>query len=103
MDTVKNQEKKSYRYELPHIQGNISAHEVQPSKTTRTRCTRFTRVMTKLNLVNLVRLSPTLSRAFSFWYAQVNHSSLILGGLDHREGGNRYQGSLLILTSCNQV
>jgi hypothetical protein len=56
----------------------------------------FHTVRTKLNLVNLVRLSPMMSRAFSFYNALVKDSSLILGGFDHRGGGNRYQGSLLI-------
>jgi hypothetical protein len=56
----------------------------------------FHTVRTKLNLVNLVRLSPMMSRAFSFYNTQVKDSSLILGGFDHRGGGNRYQGSLLI-------
>ena len=53
--------------------------------------------MTKLNLVNLVRLSPIQSRAFSFWYTQVNYSGLNLGGFDRDAGGNRYQSHLLIL------
>jgi hypothetical protein len=52
--------------------------------------------LTKLNLVNLVRLSPMMSRAFSFYNTQVKDSSLILGGFDHRGGGNRYQSQLLI-------
>jgi hypothetical protein len=37
-----------------------------------------------------------MSRAFSFYNTQVKDSSLILGGFDHRGGGNRYQGSSLI-------
>jgi hypothetical protein len=56
----------------------------------------FHTVRTKLNLVNLVRLSPMMSRAFSFYNTLVKDSSLILGGFDHRGGGNRYQGSSLI-------
>ena len=59
--------------------------------------------LTKLNLVNLVKLSPIHSRAFSIYNTRVKHSSLNLGGLIDTRGGNRYQGSSLILTSPNQV
>ena len=59
--------------------------------------------LTKLNLVNLVKLSPIHSRAFSIYNTRVKHSSLNLRGLIDTRGGNRYQGSSLILTSPNQV
>jgi hypothetical protein len=59
--------------------------------------------LTKLNLVNLVKLSPIHSRAFSIYNTRVKDSSLNLGVLIDTRGGNRYQGSLLILTSPNQV
>lgn len=55
-------------------------------------------VPTKLNLVNLVRSSP-LRRAFSFCNTLVKHSGFNLGGITRHGGGNRYQSSLLILTS----
>ena len=60
-------------------------------------------LVTRLIKLNLVKQSPILSRAFSIYNTRVKHSSLNLGGFDQGGGGNRYQGSSLILTSLDQV